>query len=343
MSELNEELNANSNNNQQPPSSNEMTTQVNNPIITRRYLDLPDEEEVRKSVTNGNVCLSKIVASRPRSMTNIIMDSVSTMLSSHKKLLNRVEVQKKFSNSSDDSSKFIAHSLRSKNPISISNNLKDNDRAEKLLEKSNNIHLKYKEEQSEVAKELNDVAKDEAANDLKAEILSHILLLAETQVSALKATVKNKNGLSLTLDIRNIAALALMDLFIEGRTEPRVTNLLMEWMFTRQQILDRKPGQEFRSIHDLKFSSALHERANDDTTSLVDATIIELLPLLETVTVKTWEHYDEMERSKVMKVEMKQSKKMFDQRRKQNEMAERIALQTQRDQEAIARGEPAPD
>lgn len=56
-----------------------------------------------------------------------------------------------------------------------------------------------------------------------------------------------------------------------------------------------KPGQELRSIHDLEFSSALHERANDDTTSLVDASIIELLPLLETVTVKTWEHQDEME------------------------------------------------
>ena len=39
---------------------------------------------------------------------------------------------------------------------------------------------------------------------------------------------------------------------------------------------------------------------------------------------------------------MKQSKKMSEQRRKQNEMAERIALQTQKDQEAIARGEPAP-
>jgi len=147
----NEEMNANpSNNNQQPPSSDEMTTQVQ---ITRRYLDLPDEEEVRKAVTNGNGCLSKIVASRPRSMINIIMDSVSTMLGSHQKWLNRVEAQKKFSNSSDDSSKFIPHSLRSKNPISIPNNLKDNDNAEKLLEKSNNIHLKYKEEQAEIAKD----------------------------------------------------------------------------------------------------------------------------------------------------------------------------------------------
>jgi len=83
---------------------------------------------------------------------------------------------------------------------------------------------------------LNDVGKDKAANDLTADILSNILLLAETQVSALKATVKN--GLSLTLDTRNIAALALMDMFIEGRTNTRVTKLLMEWKFTRQQILD---------------------------------------------------------------------------------------------------------
>ena len=108
------------------------------------YLGVPTIDEARKIITNESKCLLKLAVTHPITMTTHIFNSAKKMHDSLHKLSNRISAQKKLSSSSGNG-QYIATSLRSKNPISIPNDLQDNETVEKLQKESNQLHDEYKQ------------------------------------------------------------------------------------------------------------------------------------------------------------------------------------------------------
>ena len=95
------------------------------------------------------------------------------------------KMQKKLSSSSENGP-YIASNLRSNNPISTPNDLKDNETVEKLQEESNQLHDEYKQKQASLAKKMNDEGVVTAKKKLQTTILNEIMTLTQQLIIACK-------------------------------------------------------------------------------------------------------------------------------------------------------------
>ena len=149
------------------------------------HLGVPTTEEARKIITNESKCLLKLAVTHPITMTTHIFNSAKKMHDSLHKLSNRISAQKKLSSSSGNG-QYIATSLRSKNPISIPNDLQDNETVEKLQKESNQLHDEYKQHQASIAKKMNDEGVVTAKKKLQTTILNEIMTLTQQLIIACK-------------------------------------------------------------------------------------------------------------------------------------------------------------